>query len=233
MKRSDDVFFFTLIDFLLQALFFGLLLYVLGQAAQQEVAKARETSNQVAKDKEAKLEKVAQASGFSNLTELLDYLTKLAPATEFKGIADFLNSAGGLGKAMEAVTAVQAAGGPDKIKASMDKLRKYEEGTGKPPCLYDVVGDKKVAKTLATVIGDETTIRFEASNPALEEALQLVGRSFDSVKSLQLAEFSRTFAPLVQKKADCRYTLRFIETTRFVDARDAARFAFYLNIGKR
>ena len=233
MKRSDDVFFFTLIDFLVQALFFGLLLFVLGQAAQQESAKALEASNQVTKDKEARLEKVAQASGFSNLTELLDYLTKLAPVTEFKGIADFLSSSGGIGKAREAVTVVQAAGGPDKFKASMDKLRKYEEGTGKPPCLYEVVGDKKVAKILATVIADESIIRFEASNPSLEEALKLVGRSFDSVKFLPLAEFSKTFAPLVQKKADCRYTLKFIETTRFVDARDAARFAFYLNIGKR
>lgn len=222
MKRSDDVFFFTLIDFLVQALFFGLLLYVLGQAAQQESAKAREASDQVAKDKDARLEKVAQASGFSNLTELLDYLTKLAPVMEFKGIADFLSSAGGIGKAREAVTVVQAAGGPDKVKASMDKLRKHEEGTGKPPCLYDMVGDRKVAKILATVIADDATIRFETSNPALKEALQLVGRSFDSVKSLPLAEFSKTFAPLVQRKADCRYTLRFLETTRFVDARDAA-----------
>lgn len=177
--------------------------------------------------------KLHRASGFSNITELLDYLTKLAPVTEFKGIADFLSTAGGMNKAKEAVNAVQAAGGPEKVKTSLEKLRRYEEGTGKPPCLYEVVGDKKVAKPIATVIAEDSTIRFESNTPALEDALRLLGRSFESVKSLPLAEFSRTFAPLIQQQPNCRYTLRFVEATRFVDARDAARFAFYLNIGTR
>jgi hypothetical protein len=45
-----------------------------------------------------------------------------------------------------------------------------------------------------------------------------------------MTEFRKAFAPLLLKKPDCRYTLRFVESTRFVYARDAARFAFYLNI---
>lgn len=241
MKRTDDVYFFTLIDFLIQSLFFGLLLYVLGQASQQEAAKTQKGASDIAE--------FATAAGFTNLTQLTDYLSKLAPVSDFKGIADFLSSAGGIKEVKAAVAVVQTAGGIKEAKAAvglvkasggtsavtadLDKLRKFEEGTGKPPCLFDSVGGKKVAKSLATVIASESTIQFEASNPELEEALVLIGRSFSSIQSLPLNEFSKTFAPLVQKKPACRYTLRFLETTRFVDARDAARFAFYLNIGKR
>jgi hypothetical protein len=228
MKRTDDVFFFTLIDFLIQSLFFGLLLYVLGQARQQQETVSQKADAASTSD----ITKFANAAGFSNLTQLADYLSKLAPVSDFKGMADFFSAAGGIKEVKAAVGLVQAAGGTKTVTTDLNKLRKFEEGTGKPPCLFDIVGGKKVVKSLATVTATESMIQFEATNPELEIALALLGRSFNSVQSLPLAEFSKTFAPLVQRKSECRYTLRFLETTRFVDARDAARLAFYLNIRK-
>jgi hypothetical protein len=239
MKRTDDVFFFTLIDFLVQVFFFGLLLYVVGQAAlkhkQQEAAKTLEDA-----DKHAA---IAQASGFSNLTQLLDHLTKLAPVTEWKGVADFFSDAGGFEKVKAAVDVVNKAGGPEqvstatglvadaggpeRVKEAVELLRKA--GLGKPSC-NNANGRPKPA---ATVVATDSTIRFEGNTPELAEALKLLGLEFAAVQELPLADFRKTFAPLNAKRPDCRYTLRFLESTRFVDARDAARFTFYLHIGRK
>jgi hypothetical protein len=47
MRRTDDVFFFTLIDFLLQIFFFGLLLFVVGQSLQKDKCWRRYEIDQV------------------------------------------------------------------------------------------------------------------------------------------------------------------------------------------
>ena len=236
MKQTDDVFFFTLIDFLIQIFFFGLLLYVFSQASQMSKEKLEQ-------EEARHYEQQMKAAGFTNLTQLMDYLTKLTPATELKGVADFFSQAGGYGKVKEAVAVVQKAGGvdkvapavaliknaggPEKVKEGVELLRKA--GLGKPSCN----NENGRPKAMATVLAGDSSIRFEEITPELEIALQLIGRNFDEVKELSLAEFRKTFEPLAAKQPDCRYTLRFLEATRFVDARDAARFIFYLNIARK
>lgn len=226
MRRVDDVFFFTLIDFLVQVFFFGLLVFVVGRASQAE---REEKHGQETKQ----IEDLKKAAGISNLTELTDSLTKLAPVSELKGVADFVRREGGLEKVKEATKVVADAGGISKIRENLDRLRKYEEGSGKPPCLFEWVNNKKVSRPLAVVVAGDASIRFESSSAELEGVLKRLGRTYDSVRELPLGEFKKTFGPMVQIQPDCRYTLHFIETTRLVDARDAARFAFYLNINKR
>nr|WP_217346334.1 hypothetical protein [Noviherbaspirillum sp. L7-7A]MBV0880741.1 hypothetical protein [Noviherbaspirillum sp. L7-7A] len=223
MKRSDDVFFFTLIDFLLQVFFFGLVLYVVADSLQSELKAEREK-------KEEQVKKIINATGVSNLVELTDILTNLAPIKELKGTADFIDKAGGIEKVMAAVNVAQQAGGAENISPKLDELRKLKEGFGKPPCLFSAVGDKKVPKPLATVVATDTSISFLGNSQDLEDVLKLVGRSYDSVRELPTAEFRKVFAPLLVAKPDCRYSLRFRENTRLVYARDAARFSFYLNI---
>ena len=225
MKRSDDVFFFTLIDFLLQVVFFGLVLFTIGQSLHDDTEKKQQSET-------AKVDKALQAAGVSNLTELTDELTSLAPLKTLRGMADFVNRNGGIEKLNASSEAVNKAGGADALRIQLDKLKKFEEGTGKPPCLYDLVDGRRNVKTLATVIATDTMISFETKTPELEKMLQLVGRSYEAVKNLPLIDFRNAFSELVQKQPDCRYTLRFIEKTRLVDARDAARFSFYLSIGK-
>jgi len=226
LKDSDDVFFFTLIDFLLQVFFFGLLLFVVGQAGKAE-------DEERLRKERTQFDEVKKAAGVSNLAELTDYLTRLAPVKDLKGLADFITGAGGLDKAKETAKVVQDAGGPVKIKESLDKLRKLEEGTGRLPCIFTVVDGKRQAIPLATVVASETNIRFESNTPALTEVLSLLGRTFDSVRDLPLQEFRSAFGRLTQLKSDCRYTLRVIETTRFVDGRDAVSSAFLHSITRK
>jgi hypothetical protein len=228
MKRSDDVFFFTLIDFLLQVFFFGLVLYVLSHAIQMKADKTRRDSEKSRKDDIAAVKRLEVMTGVSNLTELTDLLTNLGPINELKGTADFISRAGGAEKVKAAVKTVEAMGGATAVNEKLAKLRKFEEGAGKPPCLFSQLTDKKVPRPLATVVANDTTISFEGSNPDLEATLALLGRAYPSVRELSLNDFRKAFAPLLSKKPDCRYTLRFRENTKFVFARDAAQSSFYL-----
>lgn len=223
MKQSDDVFFFTLIDFLLQAFFFGLLLYVVAKNSNV-------TAEYERAEREKQVEQVKRAAGVSNLTELTDLLTKLAPIRDLQGTADFIARAGGTEKLMSKVAAVDAAGGAENLERKLEKLRKLEEGTGRPPCLYDEVDGKKIVRPLAVVVANDTHITFQQTSPELEKVLSILGKNFAAVRELPLAEFRKIFSTLVAKKPECRYTLAFREKTRFVDARDAARYAFYLSI---
>lgn len=225
MKRTDDVFFFTLIDFLVQVFFFGLLLYTLGSATKHAARKAQDTEA-------VQIKKLLETSGASNLTELTDELANMAPVSELKGTADFIRTGGGLEKAKKLREVVEQAGGAENLMSRLERLQKLEEGAGKPPCLYKMVDENRVAKPVATVLATDADIRFQSSTRELENMLSLIGRSYESVRVLSLREFQAVFAPLVRARPECRYTLRFLERTRFVDARDAASHAFYLNIGK-
>lgn len=223
MKRSDDVFFFTLIDFLLQIFFFGLLLYVVGRSVNVGAEHDRA-------EREKQIEQIKRAAGVSNLTELTDLLTKLAPIQDLQGTADFIARSGGSENVRKNVELVDNAGGAESLERKLEKLRKLEEGTGRPPCLYDEVDGRKIVRPLAVVVANDTHIIFQKTSPELEKVLSMLGREFATVRELPLAEFRKTFSTLVSKKPECRYTLTFREQTRFVDARDAARFAFYLSI---
>lgn len=225
MKRSDDVFFFTLIDFLIQVFFFGLVLFVLNQSVQAAKDEAQKADAENVK-------KLLVAAGVSSLTELTDELTNLAPLKELKGMSDFISHNGGLTQVNQVNELVRSAGGVQGVKSNLDRLKKLEDGMGKPPCLYDVVGDKKIVKSLATVFATDTSIAFQDESAELTAVLGLLNLRFSNIRELPLEEFRKAFAALAQRKPECRYTLRFIEKTRLVDARDAARFSFYLNIGK-
>lgn len=245
MKRNNDVYFVTLIDLLIQIVFLGLLLYVVSKAAES-TKEAQQQSDRLS------VERLLKATGVSNLTELTDELSKLAPVKELKGTADFIKRAGGLIAANQLINTAQQSGGAAKLEAAMHEaeaarvlvdraggiekvsaiIKKSEEGSGKPPCLFTADGGKKSPKTLATVSADDTEISFEGTNSELDAVLALLGKSYPSVQKLSFSAFSSTFSALPRIKPECRYTLRFIERTNLVHARDAARFAFYLNIGK-
>jgi hypothetical protein len=246
MKRNNDVYFITLIDLLVQILFLGLLLYV--------VAKAGSEKEQRRQDKESEaVQRLLKASGVSNITELTDELTKLAPLKELKGTADFIARAGGVAAANKILDTTKQVGGVDQLRTvvqdakvmhglvervgGIDKIdaivKKYEEGSGKPPCLFDMANGKKSVRSLATVVADDSTITFERTNPDLEAVLAALGTSYSAVQHLTFSEFSGTFANLTKIKPECRYTLHMVEQTDLVHARDAARFAFYLQITKQ
>jgi hypothetical protein len=223
MRRTDDVFFFVLIDFLVQAFFFGFLLYAISQAGQAEQKRMRESEEQ-------ELERLKEATGISNLTQLTDDLSKLGPIEELKGTADFIEKMGGVEEVKKMHQILENAGGVDSLVGQLEKLRKLEEGFGKPPCDYTVVAGRKVARPIATVVADDRSIKFQSSTPELERMLEVLGTNFESVRDLQHLAFRKMFAPLSNQFPDCRHTLEFREVTRYVDARDAARFIFILQV---
>ncbi|MFC5460179.1 hypothetical protein [Massilia niabensis] len=245
MKRNNDVYFITLIDLLVQIIFLALLLYVVGKAGEDKQLAAQRSATE-------KVERALKASGVSNITELTDELTKLGPIKEMKGTADFISRAGGAAMADRLVGIVTQVGGVERLEGKLDEaakvqalvdragggekveqiIKKFEEGSGKPPCLFTIDREKKSARAVATVSANDESISFEGSNPELETMLALLGRSYSSVQTLSFSDFKSTFSALPQLKPECRYTLRLIEKTNLVHARDAARFAFYLHISK-
>ena len=87
MKRSEAVFFFTLVDFLIQIAFFALVLYAVVQIQDAKRTEKEAEAARASKD-------VAHWTGFSTLSELSDYLSKLAPPIDFRGWADFMSRLG-------------------------------------------------------------------------------------------------------------------------------------------
>lgn len=226
MKKDDSVFFFTLVDFLLTAIFFGLVLFAVSASRT-----AKESGEQLRA--KAAIDSLVRASGTSDLTELTDKLTRLGPLRDAGELAAFVKAAGGLPELQRNDSLLARAGGRDSVAAALARLERIEGGLGKPPCLYAMRANRKVVIPLATVTASDSAVRFTSRTERLDSVLHMLGRSFESVQELSLVGFHRAFAPLVVKQPACRYSLTFIEHTRYVDARDAARSVFYLNIEHR
>lgn len=226
MKRDESVFFFTLVDFLITALFFGLVLYALAAPAFAEATSSQEEATMTA-------EALAAATGISDLTELTDRLTRLGPVKDLETTVNVVRKAGGLAEVQRTQLLIKEAGGFDSVAAVLAKLRR--EGFGVPPCRYTLRADgQKIPTVVATVSATDTSVTFVARTPVLDTIVARLAVSFAAVESLPLREFRRVFSPLVRQYPDCRFHIRFIEQTRYVDARDAVSGAgFRLNIVRR
>jgi hypothetical protein len=227
--QQENVFLLTLVDFLFQIIFFGLFAYAISIATENTDWKSAalalqekfkdETPAQVqavvdAMPSDAESMKRALASedaahrleqhfGKSTLTELTDELTRMAPA-------DQLRSANRL---------IQKVGSVERANDAVDRYLK--SGVGKPACLL-ADGAKGRAKPLATVIGYENRLEFQAETPELAVVLAKMETDFASVRSLPLAQFKRVFGRLGALYPDCMYTFDLVEKTRYVEPRDAA-----------
>ncbi|MEY4756967.1 MAG: hypothetical protein RJA34_1865 [Pseudomonadota bacterium] len=217
MRKGDEVFLFTLVDFLIQVFFFALLLFVVYLAMQKQVDEKRGVA-------ETEQQKLLKSVGVSNLTELSDLLTKMAPLEELRGTSDFIARSGGAGKLRAVAEAASAAGGVDKIsamneqvKALTDKVAKLE-GWGKASCVPNiVVNGKAQPKSVAHVVVYDDHVEMDSPTPEMTEVLQGLGREFKDVSRLTLSEFRATFAPLVTKKPECRYFLSATTKTQFLE----------------
>lgn len=222
-RRSDNVFLLTLVDFLIQIIFFGLFVFVVWHAVLNRGAEKRYDPQDV-KD-------AVETAGVSNLKELIDELSKLAPV-RLKGMNDTL----GKDLTPEQVTkvreAISQAGGADGLSSAMQRLAKLEQGSDKPPCLFEMVNGQRKAKILATAVGTASSISFSGTTPELEELLAEVGLSYPLVQSLGVREFPRVFSRVLKAHPTCRYTITLRETTSMVTARDAVGQVFYTRLRK-
>jgi hypothetical protein len=198
IKKNNDTFLLTLVDFLMQILFFSLFVFVAYQAMKQSKDRDNDPS---------KIQEVVQAAGVSNLTELNDELSKLAPIG-LKGLNARLNKDGN-------------ATDINKVLAKLD------QGTDKPPCLFDMVGDKKQARALGTLVGTNSSLQFISSTADMAAVVTKFGLNAPGTKVMSLGEFTRKFQPLLIKDPGCRYLVNLKEKTKSVDTRDAVQGIFY------
>jgi hypothetical protein len=217
MRRSDDVFFFTLIDFLLQVFFFGLLLFVVGQHLKNDEDRNRESE---IKQRDTLL----KAAGVSSITELTDALTKMAPLDRLRGTNDFVARSGGQQAVEAAVAAASAAGGVEELSklqgqvdAMTDRIAKLE-GWGKVSCIPNVTVNGVVRpKSVGTVVVTDEAVTLQSPTPELLTLLSSHGLTFDAVQTLNLASFRSTFAAVVTKQPECRYFLDVVTRTRYLE----------------
>ncbi len=207
MKRSDDVFFFTLIDFLIQVFFFGLLLFVVNQAASAKKEPQRGQEAQIVND-------LMREAGVSNITELQDYLGKLAPLKNLQGTADFINRFGGIEKAKEAMVLVDAAGGVEQVKV---KVKKYDEAYGLPPCLKDEINGRTVPRILAVLRVEDTAIEILRASPDFAALLADAGVNPAGSSRMTLDEFKSRFAPLKARSPSCAHFVEVKVATQFIN----------------
>jgi hypothetical protein len=219
-QRSDSVFLLTLVDFLVQIIFFGLFVFVVYQTILQ---REKRKYDPIAVDR------AVETAGVSDLTELVDELSKLAPV-RLKGFNASLGAELDEAQVRRAVEAIRDAGGAAGMTEAMQRLGKLERGSGLPACLDETVGGTRRAATLATATGTGSSIVFDAPTPQLTRLLSEIGLDYGSVRSLGLRDFTRTFRRVLTKHPNCRYTIVLRETTRMVNARDAAGQIFYLKL---
>lgn len=222
MKRDDSVFFFTLVDFLVTTLFFGLVLYAMaGDASAATVTKNNEEAFAV--------KRIVGATGVSDLTELTDRLTRLGPIKDIEQTKAYVDSTGGLVKLQEIQALVRAAGGLDSLSVAMVKLRR-QEGYGKPPCRFVMGSDGRKSPTdIARARATDSTISLITRFPAFDSLVTKLGIVLPPGGVFTLSEFRREFARIPEMEPNCRYWIEFVEQTRYVDARDSAYTAFSLH----
>lgn len=267
MNKTDDVFFFTLIDFLIQVVFFGLLLFVAYQSSNKEqqtiaeknnhdistIFKISGTSNLTEltdyltklapikhlignatffkKNKPEDIEKLLSTTGFSSINEMVDFFKTIPPINDLKRTLTFISENGGVSNIETTMGMIKTVGGYKVVQERLEKLRKLE-GRDKPPCLYEMKDGQRNITPLAVVTAKESSIRFDGTTEQLNTVLTMINTNFDDIQELSLNNFERIFSQVTNKKPECRYTLIFKETTRFVEPRDAAGRYFYLAIRK-
>lgn len=219
-QRSDSIFLLTLVDFLIQVIFFGLFIFVVYQTVLQRDRRRYDP---------AAVARAVETAGVTNLTELVDELSKLAPV-RLKGFNATLGNEANEAQVRRAAEAIREAGGASGVSNAMQRLAKLERGSGLPACIDDTVDGSRRAVPLATATGTGSSIVFDAPTPQLNTLLAEIGRGFGSVRSLSLRDFPRVFQRVLTKHPNCRYTIVLRETTRMVNARDAAGQIFYLKL---
>jgi hypothetical protein len=205
VKHSNDVFFFTLIDFLLQVFFFGVLLFAISKALEVK----RETARGIEIEQ---IQKLKKSAGVSNLSELVDYLARLAPLMNLQGTAEFIRKAGGIENVKAATQLVAEAGGVKELKS---KIEKYEAQYGLPSCIgNELVSGKAVPKAVATLNVSDDTISVVSASPEFDRLVAELGGSVGA-RSYDLATFKARFQPLKTIHPRC---------VHFVDVQVATEF---------
>lgn len=208
MRQTEHVLYITLIDFLLQLLFLGMVISVIYAIAQRDEAASLDPVQ--AKEAMETMRAIRNLTGISDLTVLTDELTRLGPLRPAAKHAK-------LGKEME--KDVTEAGGPEAARKLLAE-QNAKRGQGKPSCLE---GGAKLATFHAY------PDRIELGQPLtrdMESLLSRLGLSAQRAARLSLQDFRATFDPIKRLDPNCRYNIALVEHSFDTRPRDAVRSAF-------
>ncbi|MFM2084324.1 MAG: hypothetical protein RLY95_1142 [Pseudomonadota bacterium] len=201
MRQGEHVLYITLIDFLLQLLFLGLVIAVIFAAAQPN-------PEDIERDRKA-LEQIKSATGISDITVLTDMLTRLGPVVNVVPDAT-------LGKEIKDI--VEKIGGKDAAIAALKAAA--SKGQGRPSCLSNGV-------RLATFNAYPDRIDLQpSSSKELDQVLNKLHVKNQDVASLSLSQFEKIFTPIKLIESECIYNVTVIEHSFDTRPRDAIRKAF-------
>ncbi len=169
-------------------------------------------------------------AGVSDLTEITDLLSRLAPIDRLRGVATLLSSTPNVAKLPELVNSATSVGGIAKAVGVLDEHRKLLEGYGKRPCEYHVEDGRLVPHVMGVLVASDSSLAFVEETVGVRKVLQELGLSYTAVRVLRFADFRAAFAPLLKRHPGCKFDMRLVERTDLVYARDAAGHSFRLRI---
>jgi hypothetical protein len=204
MRQSEHVLYITLVDFLLQLLFLGLVLSVIHSALQPDPDEVQANNAFVAE--------IKKLTGISDLTVLTDELTRLGPLKSAANDVKF---------ARELESLMTKVGGQEKaLKLLNDEIKKA--GQGLPSCMPN-------GKTIATF--DAYVDRLELQSPVspeMNDLLKTLKTSPDKVMKLPLNDFREIFGPVAGRNQTekCIYNVVLVEHAFDTRPRDKFRGLF-------
>lgn len=215
MRRGDSVFFFTLIDFLLAALFFWVVLFALSRR-EASTAKGKEAQTS------AVVDTLVRLAGVASVVELTDNLTRLGPIRDAVSAVAAIRQVGDLRDALRLIAAARTIGA-DSLESLL-----ASRGAGKPHCIESSGQSGRRAVAIGRVVADDSTMTVVARTAQLDSLFRVVGTVPGNGVAMDFPAFRRLFTRVAALDTSCLYTLEYVERTRFVDARDAASGVVYL-----
>lgn len=208
MRQSEHILYITLIDFLLQLLFLGMVIsvvYAISTADTSNTMDPEECKSAIDFTNTAK-----RLTGISNLTELTDKLTALGPLNSASNDAEVCRDIAGK---------VKAVGGAANAKKILDKAI-LETGQGLPSCLPNK------AKIMSfDAYHDHITLRDYNPNE-FHAFLQKTNINKTAIERLSPTEFRSMFSKVREYYPECRFNVDLIEHSFDTRPRDAVRSAF-------
>ena len=208
-KDSNDLIFLTLIDFLIQLIFLGIVIGVLYSISQSSKDKIDPVKYKEAIDS---INQIKKTTGISDITKLTDQLTKLGPMQDASKKIEVAN---------KLENSIKALGGLDQANKTLeDKIKKA--GQGKPACLPN-----GIFLTTIDAFEDHLEIKPPFSSD-FSVLLSEIGINENELKTISFSKFRTAFQPVLSKHPDCRYNVKVMEYSKFIEPRDTVSSVFYV-----
>jgi hypothetical protein len=126
-------------------------------------------------------------------------------------------------KVIEAINVVQTAGGVEIVQ---EKLKRYDDAYGLPPCETDERDGKRSPRAIALIRLEDTYLEIERGSPDFDKVLRELRTKLEAVKRLSVPEFRQHFGALRQLQPNCRHFVDIRVATQFLAPMDSLQSGF-------